>query len=59
MHMLKGPPTLHLKKFPRRITLALGKKKEKIGLLIVRVGVVLNRNVVDSEIIFLTSQSFG
>ena len=61
MHMLKGPPTLHLKKFPRRITLALGKKKkekEKIGLLIVRVGVVLNRNVVDSEIIFLTSQSF-
>ena len=62
MHMLKGPPTLHLKKFPRRITLALGKKKEKkekIGLLIIRVGVVLNRNVVDSEIIFLTSQSFG
>ena len=61
MHMLKGPPTLHLKKFPRRITLALGKKKKrkrKIGLLIVGVGVVLNRNVVDSEIIFLTSQSF-
>ena len=64
MHMLKGPPTLHLKKFPRRITLALEKtkkkkKEEKIGLLIVRVGVVLSRNVVDSEIIFLTSQSFG
>ena len=61
MHMLKGPPTLHLKKFPRRITLASGKKKKrkrKIGLLIVGVGVVLNRNVVDSEIIFLTSQSF-
>ena len=65
MHMLKGPPTLHLKKFPLRITLALEKtkkkkkKKKKIGLLIVRVGVVLSRNVVDSEIIFLTSQSFG
>ena len=29
MHMLKGPPTLHLKKFPRRITLALGRKKRK------------------------------
>ena len=61
MHMLKGPPTLHLKKFPRSITLALGKKKKrkrKIGLLIIGVGVVLNRNVVDSEIIFLTSQSF-
>ena len=29
MHMLKGPPTLHLKKFPRRITLALGKKKKR------------------------------
>ena len=27
MHMLKGPPTLHLKKFPRRITLALEEKK--------------------------------
>ena len=58
MHMLKGPPTLHFKKFPPRITLALEEKK-KNGLLIVRVGVVLNRNVVDSEFIFLTSQSFG
>ena len=28
MHMLKGPPTLHLKKFPRRITLALEEKKK-------------------------------
>ena len=29
MHMLKGPPTLHLKKFRRRITLALGRKERK------------------------------
>jgi len=25
MHMLKGPPTLYLNKFPRRISLALEK----------------------------------
>ena len=28
MHMLKGPPTLHFKKFPPRITLALEEKKK-------------------------------
>ena len=62
MHMLKGPPTLHLKKFPRRITLALEKtkKKKRKNRPIDRPGgCVLHRNVVDSEIIFLTSQSFG
>lgn len=62
---VEGAANITFKKIPTQNYFSIRKKKkkkkekEKISLLIVRVGVILNRNVVDSEIIFLTSQSFG
>ena len=62
MHIVEGAANITFKKIPTQNYFSIRKKKKKrkrkIGLLIVGVGVVLNRNVVDSEIIFLTSQSF-